>query len=95
MLSKNEAQNFTENSEVLLKKLSDEGDSGNLVQTVGIIADILNDVNSTSTTTNQTYGNVTNKEDYDKPKSVEVCTIVLVTSRAQTSGTINGLIKIK
>ena len=94
MLSKNEAQNFTENSEVLLKKLSDEGDSGNLVQTVGIIADILNDVNSTSTT-NQTHGNVTNKEDYDKPKSVEVCTIVLFTLRAHTSGTINSLIKIK
>ena len=66
--SQQETQNFTDSSETVLQKFADEGDHGNLVQTAGIIAGILNDVNTTKD------GN-TNKND-DVQKSAEVYILV-------------------
>ena len=66
--SQQETQNFTDSSETVLKKFADEGDHGNLVQTAGIIAGILNNANTTKD------GN-TNKND-DVQKSAEVYILV-------------------
>ena len=83
--SQQETQNFTDSSETVLKKFADEGDHGNLVQTAGIIAGILNEVNATKDTT---------KND-DVQKSAEVYILVsyyfFFTRRRKFLTTVNSL----
>ena len=48
-ISAQQASNFTENSESVLKLYSDENQSENLIQTIGTIAEVLNEANASST----------------------------------------------